>query len=51
MTITRPKFAEMPKDYPGLVTDAVGRAARIVVERFGKEYDDAACIVLRYQPC
>lgn len=35
------------KEYPGIKTDAPGIAARTVVERFGKDYDDASCIVVR----
>lgn len=35
------------KDYPGVKADAPGIAARNVVERFGKDYDDASCLVLR----
>ena len=36
-----------PGDYPGITMDEPSVAARNVVERFGKDYDDASCIVLR----
>jgi serine phosphatase RsbU (regulator of sigma subunit) len=34
-------------DYPGIFHHAPEDVARIVVERFGKPYDDAACIAVR----
>ena len=34
-------------DYPGIFHHAPEDVARIVVERFGKNYDDAACIAVR----
>jgi serine/threonine protein phosphatase PrpC len=33
--------------YPGLLGDSAKFAARQVVERFGREHDDATCILLR----
>lgn len=36
-----------PEDYPGLLGDSAGFAARQVVTRFGREHDDATCIALR----
>jgi serine phosphatase RsbU (regulator of sigma subunit) len=35
-------------DYPGVFHHAPKEVARAIVERFGKEYDDAACIAVRY---
>jgi len=37
-------------DYPGLFHHAPEKVARTIVERFGKSYDDAACIAVRYSP-
>lgn len=34
-------------DYPGVFHHAPKDVARIIVERFGKAYDDAACIAVR----
>lgn len=34
-------------EYPRLLTDAAGKIARTVVDRFGKDHDDAACLALR----
>jgi phosphoserine phosphatase RsbX len=38
------------EDYPGLLGDSPAVVARSVVERFGREHDDATCIALRYRP-
>jgi hypothetical protein len=38
------------EDYPGLLGDCSAVVARLVVERFGKEHDDATCLALRYRP-
>jgi len=35
-------------DYPGVFRHAPKEVARTIVERFGKDYDDAACIAVRY---
>jgi negative regulator of sigma-B (phosphoserine phosphatase) len=37
-------------DYPGVLRHAPKEIVRAVVERFGKGYDDAGCIALRYDP-
>lgn len=34
-------------DYPGIRSDSPDIASRIIVERFGKEHDDASCLVAR----
>ncbi len=36
-------------DYPGVRHQAPQQVARNVVERFGKDHDDAACIAVRYK--
>ena len=36
-------------DYPGVFHHEPGEVARTIVERFGKSYDDAACIAVRYE--
>lgn len=38
------------EDYPGLHGDSPSVLARRVVEKFGKDHDDAACLALRYRP-
>ena len=38
------------KDYPGLHQHPAQAIAGNIVQRFGKDHDDAACIVVRYQP-
>jgi len=38
------------EDYPGLFGDSAAVVACQVVQRFGKEHDDATCIAVRYQP-
>jgi negative regulator of sigma-B (phosphoserine phosphatase) len=35
-------------DYPGVFHHTPEDVARIIVERFGKNYDDAACIAVRF---
>ncbi len=35
-------------DYPGVFHHAPKEVVRTVVERFGKDYDDVACIAVRY---
>ena len=35
-------------DYPGVVRHAPKEVANNIVERFGKDHDDAACIAVRY---
>lgn len=35
-------------DYPQLVSDDPARIARTIVDHFGKDHDDATCLVLRY---
>ena len=37
-------------DYPSIFHHAPEDVARTIVERFGKDYDDAACIAVRYSP-
>jgi serine phosphatase RsbU (regulator of sigma subunit) len=37
-------------DYPGLAHHAPQDAASNIVQRFGKDHDDAACITVRYCP-
>ena len=37
-------------DYPGIRSDSPEIVSRIIVERFGKEHDDASCVVARYLP-
>jgi serine/threonine protein phosphatase PrpC len=37
-------------DYPSLHHHAPEDVARTIVDRFGKDYDDAACIAVRYSP-
>ncbi len=36
------------EDYPGLFGHGAATVARTIVERFGKDHDDAACIAVRY---
>jgi hypothetical protein len=36
-------------EYPQLQYESAATIARNVVERFGRSYDDATCIVLRYK--
>jgi anti-sigma regulatory factor (Ser/Thr protein kinase) len=38
------------RDYPGIRSDSPSTAARIIMERFGKDHDDASCVVLRRSP-
>jgi len=35
-------------DYPGVFSHAPKDVARTIISRFGKDYDDAACIAVRY---
>ncbi len=35
-------------DYPGVLHQAPKDVVRVVIDRFGKDYDDAACIAVRY---
>jgi serine phosphatase RsbU (regulator of sigma subunit) len=35
-------------DYPGILLHAPKEVARNIVQRFGKDHDDAACIAVRY---
>ncbi len=35
-------------NYPGIFSDAPDRIVRVMIERFGKDYDDAGCIAVRY---
>jgi len=37
-------------DYPSIFHHSPKNVARTIVERFGKSYDDAACIAVRYAP-
>jgi serine phosphatase RsbU (regulator of sigma subunit) len=37
-------------DYPQLLGQDAETIARTLIQRFGKDYDDAACIALRYDP-
>ena len=37
-------------DYPGIFHHTPKQVAHTIVERFGKAYDDAACIAIRYCP-
>ena len=37
-----------PEDYPGLLLHAPKDVANNIVQRFGKDHDDAACIAVRY---
>ena len=36
------------EDYPQLRYEAAPRIARTIVTRYGKDYDDASCVVVRY---
>jgi serine phosphatase RsbU (regulator of sigma subunit) len=36
-------------DYPGVLSHAPKEVASNIVQRFGKDYDDAACIAVRYK--
>lgn len=38
------------RDYPQLSLQDAETIARTVIRRFGKDHDDAACVVLRYDP-
>jgi serine/threonine protein phosphatase PrpC len=38
-----------PEDYPQMHSQKAITIARNIVQRFGKSYDDATCIVLRWQ--
>lgn len=38
------------RDYPGICSDSPDVASRIIMERFGKDHDDASCVVLRCGP-
>ena len=40
----------VPEEYPGLLGDSPPVVARLVVQRFGKDYDDATCLAVRYRP-
>jgi serine phosphatase RsbU (regulator of sigma subunit) len=35
-------------EYPGVLRHALKDVARIVLDRFGKDHDDSACIAIRY---
>ena len=35
-------------DYPGVLRHTPQEAANNIVQRFGKDHDDAACIAVRY---
>jgi serine phosphatase RsbU (regulator of sigma subunit) len=37
-------------DYPGLLGDSAVVVARLVVQHFGKDHDDATCLAVRYRP-
>ena len=37
-----------PKDYPGVLNHAPKEVVDNIVQRFGKDHDDAACIAVRY---
>ena len=37
------------EEYPGVFHSEVGELAEGIVERFGKDHDDAACVALRYR--
>jgi anti-sigma regulatory factor (Ser/Thr protein kinase) len=37
-------------EYPGAQFDAPDLAAKTIVERFGKDYDDSSCAVVRFAP-
>jgi serine/threonine protein phosphatase PrpC len=36
------------EEYPGIFHHAPKDVVRTIIERFGKDYDDAACIAVRY---
>ena len=38
------------RDYPGVLRHSSQEVANNIVQRFGKDHDDAACIVVRYKP-
>lgn len=38
------------RDYPQLPLQGAETIARTMIQRFGKDHDDAACIALRYDP-
>ena len=50
MTSDGVKEAFALDDYPGLLGDSPAVVARRIVERFGKDYDDATCLAVRYRP-
>jgi hypothetical protein len=35
-------------DYPGVVRHAPKEVASNIIQRFGKDHDDAACLAVRY---
>ena len=37
------------QDYPQLLHHTAELIARTVIQRFGKDHDDASCIALRYE--
>jgi negative regulator of sigma-B (phosphoserine phosphatase) len=37
-------------EYPGLLRHAPKEVVRIILDRFGKDHDDSACIAIRYEP-
>ena len=37
-------------DYPGILRHSAQEVANNIVQRFGKDHDDAACIAVRYKP-
>jgi serine phosphatase RsbU (regulator of sigma subunit) len=37
-------------DYPGVLRHAPKEVASNIIQRFGKDHDDAACIAVRYSP-
>jgi len=37
-------------DFPGILRQPAQQVANNIVQRFGKDHDDAACITVRYQP-
>jgi hypothetical protein len=38
------------RDYPELLLGDAEKIARTVIRRFGKEHDDASCVVVKYDP-
>ncbi|MBN4071870.1 SpoIIE family protein phosphatase [bacterium AH-315-F18] len=42
------KTSFLVRDYPQLMTDHVDTIARSIIQRYGREHDDAACIAMKF---